>query len=154
MESLAFHTELYNQMKDDYTTNSHYLSYTFLFNRKVGKMYFLNLGVKGLYSCGLHSTTVQHNSQVWPIGARLCCSRNVRLQVCAARAFRHRHRAGRGRHRLRLLHVRAALWRQTRVRRVPERIHQHPRRAWRGKQAGGTSHIERSGIFALTPKRH
>ena len=31
-------------MKDDYTTNSHYLIYTFLF-RKVGRMYFLNLGV-------------------------------------------------------------------------------------------------------------
>ena len=35
------------QMKDDYTTNSHYLTYTFLF-RKVGRMYFLILGVKGL----------------------------------------------------------------------------------------------------------
>ena len=35
------------QMKDDYTTSSHYLTYTFLF-RKVGRMYFLNLGVKGL----------------------------------------------------------------------------------------------------------
>ena len=34
-------------MKDDYNTNSHYLTHTFLF-RKVGRMYFLNLGVKGL----------------------------------------------------------------------------------------------------------
>ena len=34
-------------MKDDFTTNSHYLIYTFLF-RKVGRMYFVNLGVKGL----------------------------------------------------------------------------------------------------------
>ena len=34
-------------MKDDCTTNSHYLTYTFLF-RKVVRMYFLNLGVKGL----------------------------------------------------------------------------------------------------------
>ena len=34
-------------MKDDYTTNSHYLTYTFLFKR-VGRMYILNLGVKGL----------------------------------------------------------------------------------------------------------
>ena len=34
-------------MKDDYNTNSHYLTYTFLF-RKVVRMYFLNLGVKGL----------------------------------------------------------------------------------------------------------
>ena len=32
-------------MKDDFTTNSHYLIYTFLL-RKVGRMYFLNLGVK------------------------------------------------------------------------------------------------------------
>ena len=38
------------QMKDDYTTNSHYLTYTFLF-RKVGRMYSLNLGVKGLICC-------------------------------------------------------------------------------------------------------
>ena len=29
------------QMKDDYTTNSHYLTHTFLF-RKIGRMYFLN----------------------------------------------------------------------------------------------------------------
>ena len=34
-------------MKGDFTTNSHYLVYTFLF-RKVGRMHFLNLGVKGL----------------------------------------------------------------------------------------------------------
>ena len=34
-------------MKDDYNTNSHYLTYTFLF-KKVGRMYFSNLGVKGL----------------------------------------------------------------------------------------------------------
>ena len=43
-------------MKDDYTTNSHYLTHTFLF-RKVGRIYFLNLGVKGLnisrYAAGL-----------------------------------------------------------------------------------------------------
>ena len=36
-------------MKDDYTTNSRYLTYTFL-SRKVGRVYFLNLGMKG---CGL-----------------------------------------------------------------------------------------------------
>ena len=30
-------------MEDDYITNSHYLTYTFL---KDGKMYFLNMGVK------------------------------------------------------------------------------------------------------------
>ena len=34
-------------MKDDYTTNSHYLTYAFIL-RKVGRMYFLNLGVKRL----------------------------------------------------------------------------------------------------------
>ena len=34
-------------MKDDYTTNSHYLRYTFIF-RKVGRKYILNLVVKGL----------------------------------------------------------------------------------------------------------
>ena len=34
-------------MKDDCTTNSHHLTYTFLL-RKVGRMYSLNLGVKGL----------------------------------------------------------------------------------------------------------
>ena len=34
-------------MEDDYTTNSHYLTYTILF-RKVGRMYLLSLGVKGL----------------------------------------------------------------------------------------------------------
>ena len=33
-------------MKDYFTTNSHYLSYTSLY--KVGRMYFLNLGLKGL----------------------------------------------------------------------------------------------------------
>ena len=34
-------------MKDDYATNSHYVTYTFLF-KKVGRMWFLNLGVKRL----------------------------------------------------------------------------------------------------------
>ena len=34
-------------MKDDYTTSSHYLTHTFLF-RKVERMYFFNLGLKGL----------------------------------------------------------------------------------------------------------
>ena len=33
-------------MKDDYTTNSHYLTYTFL-SKGDGRMYFLSLGVKG-----------------------------------------------------------------------------------------------------------
>ena len=34
------------QMKDESTTNSHHLTYTFLI-KKVGGMYFLNLGVNG-----------------------------------------------------------------------------------------------------------
>ena len=42
-------------MKGDCTTNSHYPVYTFLF-RKVGRMHFLNLGVKGLIQSCLHST--------------------------------------------------------------------------------------------------
>ena len=45
MENVAFHS--FTQMKDDYNTNSHYLTYTCLF-RKVRRMYFLNLGVKRL----------------------------------------------------------------------------------------------------------
>ena len=34
-------------MKDDHTTNFHYLTYTFLLKGDV-RMYFLSLGVKGL----------------------------------------------------------------------------------------------------------
>ena len=34
-------------MKGDYTANSHYLTYTFLFER-LGECSFLDLGVKGL----------------------------------------------------------------------------------------------------------
>ena len=49
MENLAFCS--FTQMRDDYTTNSHYLTPTFLF-RRVGRMYFLNLGVKGLIGSG------------------------------------------------------------------------------------------------------
>ena len=36
--------------KDDFSTNSHYLTHTFLF-REVGRMYFLGLGVKGSRRC-------------------------------------------------------------------------------------------------------
>ena len=51
MENLAFRS--FTQMRDDYTTNSHYLTHTFLF-RKVRRMYFLSLGVKGVsvLKCG------------------------------------------------------------------------------------------------------
>ena len=45
VDNLASHSLL--RLKDDYCTNSHYLIYTFLF-KKVGRMYFLSLGVKGL----------------------------------------------------------------------------------------------------------
>ena len=45
-------------LKDDYTTNSHYLTHTFLF-RKVGRTSFLNLGVKGVM---LHGSTVPWKS--------------------------------------------------------------------------------------------
>ena len=37
-------------MKDDFNTNSHYLTYAFSL-QKVGRMYFLSSGVKGLTSC-------------------------------------------------------------------------------------------------------
>ena len=43
MKNLAFHSNTH--MKDDYTTNSHYLTYMLLF-RKSGRMCFLNLGIK------------------------------------------------------------------------------------------------------------
>ena len=42
--SLAFHS--FPQMIDDYTTNSHYLTYTFLF-KKSGRMYFFEFGSDG-----------------------------------------------------------------------------------------------------------
>ena len=48
-------------MKDDYTTNSHYLTHTFLF-RKVERMYFLNLGVKGLKVTGLVYSCLRFSS--------------------------------------------------------------------------------------------
>ena len=54
------------QMKDDYTTNSHYLTHTFLF-RKVMKMYFLNLGTKGLI-CGSSRLSSIH----WPDVYKSC----------------------------------------------------------------------------------
>ena len=38
-------------MKKDYTTNSHYLTYTFFF-WKFGRMYFLNWEVEGLKQRG------------------------------------------------------------------------------------------------------
>ena len=43
----------YTQMKDDYTTNSHYFTYTFLFKGD-GRMYFLSLGMKSLTEQGFY----------------------------------------------------------------------------------------------------
>ena len=39
------------QMKDDYFTKSCYLTYTLFSLEKVGRMYFFNLGVKGIGTC-------------------------------------------------------------------------------------------------------
>ena len=44
-------------MKGEYTTNSHYLNYILIFE-KVGRMYFLNLGVKGLITRGTYGFTL------------------------------------------------------------------------------------------------
>ena len=54
------------QMKDDYTTNSHYLTYTFLFKR-LGECTFLNLGlfVSPLRTCGCSSIT-EHSCSFAP----------------------------------------------------------------------------------------
>ena len=48
MKNLVFHSLL--RLKDDSCTSSHYLTYTFHF-KKVGRMYFLSLGLKG-FKCG------------------------------------------------------------------------------------------------------
>ena len=45
MRNLGFHSLL--RLGDDYTANSHYLT-IYISLQKVGRMYFLNLGVKGL----------------------------------------------------------------------------------------------------------
>ena len=59
-------------MKDDYTVhtiNSHYLTYTFFF-KLFGRMYFLNLGVKGL-------TYARHDT--WRIPVHKCISLSLPL---------------------------------------------------------------------------
>ena len=43
------------QMKDDSTTNSHYITYTFLFERLGEFMYFWSLGVKWLSAVSVNS---------------------------------------------------------------------------------------------------
>ena len=57
-------------MKDDFTANSHYLIYTFLF-RKVGRMYFLNLGVKGLNKVHNNWNGAYHRSRNY-VKAKMC----------------------------------------------------------------------------------
>ena len=49
-------------MKVDYTTNSHYLTYTFLFKR-LGECAFLNLGVKGLSQTAISSVLHTYHGQ-------------------------------------------------------------------------------------------
>ena len=51
-------------MKNDYATNSHYLTYTFLF-KKVGRIliYFLSLVVKGLKQTHVHFPACSSNLQ-------------------------------------------------------------------------------------------
>jgi hypothetical protein len=58
--------------------------------------------------------------------------RNVQVQIGSAVAARERDRPGSGRHGLRLRHVGFALRRQTRFRRLPQRIQQRPCRPRRG----------------------
>ena len=61
-------------MKDEYTTNSHYLTYKFL-PRKDGRMYFLKLGVKGLNYCTLESSTdLVLCSRTTPVWAPRSCT--------------------------------------------------------------------------------
>ena len=49
-------------MEDDYTTKSHYPTYTFIF-RKVGRMYVLNLGVEGLIVLPAVPVTIKGKKQ-------------------------------------------------------------------------------------------
>ena len=72
-------------MKDDYNTNSHYLTYTFIF-RKVGRMYFLNLGMKGLKSrirlIGLRATGTEYIrclGKMCVSSSPLYCGRNTMI---------------------------------------------------------------------------
>ena len=82
------------QMKDDFTTNSHYLIYTFLF-RKVGRMYFLNLMRYHRHSPGnCHTFTfVHHFCVVVAFVASICSGaergidqENVRVCTCICRS--------------------------------------------------------------------
>ena len=52
-------------MKDDYTTNSQYITYIFSF-RQVGRKYFLSLGVKGLIRAPLSGTNSRTGSTYYP----------------------------------------------------------------------------------------
>ena len=75
----------YAQMKDDYTTNSHFIT-KYISLQKVGRMHFLNPGVKGwmtimiilCYSC---------RDKLLPESA----IRNVIYQILQGMAFIHKH---------------------------------------------------------------
>ena len=57
-------------MKDDYNTNSHYLTYALLF-REVGRMYFLNLGA--------HPVAGSADTEPWDAGRRADAGLEERL---------------------------------------------------------------------------
>ena len=59
-----------------FTTNSHCLTYTFLF-RKVRRMYFLNMEVKGLKAHATHYLAVDPSYSIWSHS-------NVPRQICSA----------------------------------------------------------------------
>ena len=66
------------QVKDDYATNSRYLTYTFSLS-KVGRMYFLSSGVKGLKNNCMSdvgricSIIIFHRSKLWKVKFSTLC---------------------------------------------------------------------------------
>ena len=75
-----------SQLKNDYTTNSHYLTYTFLF-KKDGRMYFLNLGVKGLTDHSVSSCIPQTELKGWHSLRLLVLPMNKPLKKCLVRSI-------------------------------------------------------------------
>ena len=81
-------------MTDDYTINSHFITYIFLFE-KVRRTYFLNLGVKGLCVSLLPSVlSIIHVNTKHPLGngslLRVCeCAHIIIYSLC--RAVQHGH---------------------------------------------------------------
>ena len=73
-------------MKDDYTTNSHSLTHTFIF-RKVGRMFLLNVGVKGLKkvtrSSEAHLTSINTSCQNVSAFVILCSNHWLKIGVTA-----------------------------------------------------------------------